>query len=524
MLPAAPNGDSLAKVLVVGLDSADPTLLLRWCDSGELPVLQSLRERGAWGALASPPAMGDEASWATFWTGLTPERHGRFFYRQVVPGSYAFRRAVAEDAHAPPFWEAISRAGRRVAVVDVTKSPVTTELSGIQLADWRTHGREGATRSTPPELAADVLERFGDDPMDRYGTPGYMCLGDKLPRESYPLYVSGLLYSLRQKAAYSRELLGQGGWDMFLTVFKESHCVAHQCWHLSDPSHPAYDVELAEEVGNPVKRVYQALDQELGELLEMVSPDTRVIVFSDMGMEANATGEHLLEAVLLRRERSLPLSLLHRASLWGQGSKNRRVRRFARRTLVRSRRFRTAFQVPHNEVAGAIRVNVVGREPEGRIQPGAELERFCSELSRDLLQLVDPKTGRRLVDEVIRTDAPSDGTPTGMPDLLVVWNRDAPITAVASSRLGRVRVPSRDWRSGNHVADGVFFCVGPGVSAGQLDGASLTDLAPTTATLLGVELDDVDGVPLPVFEGEAVSVGGSAGESSDWGFADCQRD
>jgi predicted AlkP superfamily phosphohydrolase/phosphomutase len=520
MLPAAPHGEPPTKVLVIGLDSADPTLLLRWCDSGELPVLQSLRERGAWGALASPPAMGDEASWATFWTGLTPDHHGRFFYRQLVPGSYAFRRAVAEEAQAPPFWEAISRSGRRVAVVDVPKSPISSDLNGVQLADWRTHGREGDTRSTPPELAAEVVERFGDDPMDSYGKPGYMCLGDQLPRASYPMYLSGLLYSIGQKGAYCRELLARGGWDMFLTVFKESHCVAHQCWHLSDPAHPDYDAGLAGELGgNPVKQVYRALDHEVGRLLEMVGPEIPVIVFSDLGMEANATGEHLLDAVLLRREGSMSASLLKRASQWGQRFTHRRVRKLARRALQRSRGLRTAFQVPHNEVAGAIRVNVVGRERNGRIQPGAEFERFCSELTLDLLRLVDPESGRRLVDEVIRTDAPTDGSPTSMPDLLVVWNREAPITAVASPKLGRIRVPTRNWRSGNHVSDGIFFCIGPAVQPGELPAASLTDLAPTAAALLGVELEGVDGKALGALQREALTVGDAAGPSPTWARA-----
>jgi predicted AlkP superfamily phosphohydrolase/phosphomutase len=77
---------SPAKVLVIGIDSADRNLLLNLCESGELPVLQSLREKSAWGVLTSPPAMGDDATWASFYTSVSPAKHGRYFYK-YIPGS-----------------------------------------------------------------------------------------------------------------------------------------------------------------------------------------------------------------------------------------------------------------------------------------------------------------------------------------------------------------------------------------------------------------------------------------------------
>ena len=59
------------KVLLLGLDAAEHSLLLEGCDSGWLPTLRSLRDRGAWGLALSPPGFGSGAIWPSFSTGVT---------------------------------------------------------------------------------------------------------------------------------------------------------------------------------------------------------------------------------------------------------------------------------------------------------------------------------------------------------------------------------------------------------------------------------------------------------------------
>jgi len=103
---------SPAKILVIGLDSADPNLLLKWCDSGELPVLQAFREKGVEGKLTSPPAMGDDAVWASFCTAVSPARHSRYFWKSLQSGSYMTPHFRDEHLKHEPFWNVLSRAGR----------------------------------------------------------------------------------------------------------------------------------------------------------------------------------------------------------------------------------------------------------------------------------------------------------------------------------------------------------------------------------------------------------------------------
>jgi predicted AlkP superfamily phosphohydrolase/phosphomutase len=490
---------SPAQILVIGLDSADPNLLLNWCDSGDLPILQSLREKGVEGRLTSPAAMGDDAAWASFYTAVSPARHGRYYWRYLQSGSYITPQFRDEHLKHEPFWNVLSRAGRRVGIIDVPKCPLSRNLNGIQLADWLVHGRDHETCSWPPDLATTILARFGDDKTDRarVGSAEWLCRMDALSENELELFLRRTLDSIERKLAVSAQFLGHGDWDLFLTVFKESHCAGHQLWHLLDETHPEHNPSRARELGNPLKKVYQALDNAIGELLTLVGPETSVIVFSDLGMAPNYTGESFLDEILLRLENPLPsrCNALYRTGM--RLAHKTRARLFGDREL-HSHTHRRAFQVEHNEISGAIRVNLKGREPAGRIRPGKELEEFSTSLSRDLLDLINPDTGIPIVDQVLRTEALFDGEHRNcLPDLFVVWRRDAPITAVASPKLGELRLKTPHYRTGNHVADGIYFGYGPSVTADkQSCPASIMDLGPTIAVLLNTTLPDIDGKPI----------------------------
>ncbi len=178
---------SPVKVLDMGIDSADRALMLNLCDSGELPVLQSLREKSAWGVLSSPPAMGDDATWASFYTTVSPAKHGRYFYKYIKPGSYSTPWFRDANLKREPFWNFLSRAGYRAAIIDVPKCPLSTGLNGFQLADWLVHGRDHNTCSYPPEIASDILSGFGNDLTDRPNTVEWLCRMDSLSEVEYEI-------------------------------------------------------------------------------------------------------------------------------------------------------------------------------------------------------------------------------------------------------------------------------------------------------------------------------------------------
>jgi predicted AlkP superfamily phosphohydrolase/phosphomutase len=178
------------------------------------------------------------------------------------------------------------------------------------------------------------------------------------------------------------------------------------------------------------------------------------------------------------------------------------------------------FPVNNGLAVGGIRLNLAGREPSGRLQPGTEADAFCRRLTEDLLAIIDERTGRPLISSVVRTSELYSGEHLrALPDLLVEWSDDAPLGSMTLGppEAGRVRARSaaigivegvNDYaRTGEHRAGGWLVAAGPGISAGNLGRAvSLLDVAPTAGALLGVPLQDVDGMPIAELLGRAAGV------------------
>ncbi len=114
------------------------------------------------------------------------------------------------------------------------------------------------------------------------------------------------------------------------------------------------------------------------------------------------------------------------------------------------------------------------------------------ELATELCSLINPATGQQAVREVTRIDQVYTGELINqLPDLIVQWSGDAPISALNSPRIGEVVGSEISQRSGEDRSDGFLFVAGPDISQGgslQEVVGDLTDLAPTITALLGTSL------------------------------------
>jgi predicted AlkP superfamily phosphohydrolase/phosphomutase len=497
-----------AKVLFIGLDSAEPDLIMQWSEAGLLPTFQSLKNTSAWGAATTPPGFSNGVTWPSLFTGVSPAKHGRYYFRQIVPGTYQMAKFQDDDLKHEPFWNVLSQANRRVGIIDMVRASLSKNLNGIQLVDWMTHDRVSPPRSWPPALEAEATAQFGADPFDgccegfdQKGPAGYKALRD------------GLLERVETKTNLSCHYLDQGGWDLFMTVFADPHDVGHQCWHLHDPTHPKHDPALARSLGDPLKDVYIAIDRAVGRLLESVGSETTVILFTGPGMGPNYTGNSLMDEILYRLERGPvtrgvaimdTLKFAYKAIV--PPAYRKRSRRSSKSAAPHNHQAkrghnwsqRKCFAVHHNKNSGAVRINLVGREPNGQVNPGAEYDAFCTALTQDLLNLVNLNTGKPLVQEVIRiADLYQGEYLDSLPDLLVVWSQDAPISAIGSPKVGKIIEKELGGRTGGHTPHCLFFARGPGVEPGELPQPVLVeDFAPTIASLLEVPLPSVDGKPI----------------------------
>ena len=517
-----------ARLVVLGIDAASPDLLERWIADGSLPHLRALATRGVTARTGGVDGFVIGSTWPSLYTGTTPARHGVHYLVQLIPGTYALHRvAHAAFVRREPFWRALSRAGKRVAVLDVPLSRLDPELHGVQTVEWGGHDAIYGFRTSPPELAEELHARHGQHPL------GPSCDGSGRGAAEYRALVERLASGAERKGAWTRELLARGGWDLLMQVFTEAHCAGHQCWHLHDPSHPAHDAGIAASVGDPLRRVYQAVDAAVGSVVAAAG-DAHVVVFSAHGMSYWYGAQFLLPEILVRLGVTTPAAVTGRERVRRAASAVwRRIPRLLRAPVraayhaYRGTRAQSSgdavpalafdparsrcFPLSNGLAVGGIRLNLVGREPAGTVRPGDDARAFGDALAADLLAIVDARTGAPLVRRVLRTDDLYEGEHRdALPDLLVEWSDAVPTGSSAlgggvaatvratSPKIGVVEGTNDYGRSGEHRPGGWLVAAGPGIAPGAL-GRELSpyDLAPTLAAMLGVTLPDVDGAPIP---------------------------
>ncbi len=512
-----------ARIIALGIDAANPDLIRDWAADGTLPVLQSLLQRGRHGTVRGLDGFFVGSTWPSFYTARNPARHGFHYTVQLRRGSYNLIEPATDGVvRQPPFWRALQSAGLSTAILDVPLVPLDPSNGGVHVIEWGGHDAIYGLASEPPELAQEILAHEGRHPQPSD------CDAAHRDADAYRAFVGTLESGAAARAAWTRRLLSRSHWDLLLNVFSESHCVGHQAWHLHDSSHPAHDPAFVIANGDPLRRVYRAIDSAIGEIISGAG-DATIVVFSCHGMACWYGAHFLLRDILVRLGVTQPDAERHRASriasLAQRGwhllpaSVRFRTRRFVRpaepaatvRRVSGSDIASRCFPVGNGLAVSGIRLNLRGREPAGVVEPGVERDALEAELERELLAVIDDRTGAPLIKAVRRTrDLYQGEYLDDLPDLLVEWSDATPtgstsvgngasaLVTARSPRIGTVERRNEYGRTGEHRRDGFVVAAGPGIAPGLLSASvSVMDLAPTLAAMLGVALEHADGRPVP---------------------------
>lgn len=515
-----------AKLLIIGLDSAEATLIERWSADGHLPAFRRLQEQGATYRLDNCMETLPGAIWSELNTGISAGKRPDYSPTAQLHTGDAIPRPVSADEMDPEtyYWTMASRAGKRVAVVDSINCVPASDFNGIQVLQWGVHERHFPTLSSPPELLEELRARHGAFPVENCDTHGSKTSG-------YRSLLEKLEVGVRRRTGMMLDLLGREDWDLFTCLYGEAHCVGHQFWCFLDPASSDYLADAPQDLKDAVQTIYTAIDEGLAALMTASGPDTQILVVASHGMGPYVGGFQLMPEALLRL--GMRGSLLDADDSSNSGS----ARLF--------RRFQTWFgtlpapvKAPFKQVAGAIpaysrmretighsdsplaspltkaatfranrcqaiRLNLVGREPNGCVQPGAEADALVEELRRELSALTDPASGQPIVKSILTAEEAfgPDHHPN-VPDLMIAF-RDGygRFDACFSDRTGLIRVPygpPHNPRSGDHSAESRLWMFGPGIETTDTPlSANVLDLAPTVLSLLGVPLSaEFDGAPL----------------------------
>jgi predicted AlkP superfamily phosphohydrolase/phosphomutase len=501
------------KVVAVGLDGLSLDLIQPWIESGDLPFFRRVLEAGASGPLKTvfPPVTA--AAWSSIVTGRNPARHGIFEFLQRAPGETVRRAVNASFMQGETLWDVLSRNGRRVCVVNIPVTFPPREVNGWMVSGFLTP--QGNREFTYPASLLDDLEsRFG--PYQLYHHEVYRPAG-----------VQKVIDELHSMLDFRRRtglhLLEAEDWDLFVINFLGTDRVQHELWHLWDESHFRHSPGESGKYLEGVKDFFRSLDSTLEEFSRSAGPDSHFMLFSDHGLGPLEYFVNfniwLLKRGYLKLKRN-PVTLLKSALFFG-GLTPSLIYRIAMHTGLAKLRLKGGlgqrrkvinlmklFFLSMSDVDwsrtrawsegnyGQIFINLEGRDPRGIVGSGAEYDELVGQISSDLLETVDPRTGEKLIGEIFDRDKYFDGPLAGMAPDVSFTMRDMRYKALGVMDFGsRHFIEEAFGNSGDHRMHGLFTLTGPGVRGGEtLEGARVLDVTPTILYLLGVPIpDDVDG-------------------------------
>ncbi|MEA2410764.1 MAG: hypothetical protein QOC77_1325 [Thermoleophilaceae bacterium] len=502
---------SAERVTCLAFDSAGITFLEQGVESGRLPTLAGLLERGRAVALADHQAISTGSCWATLARGADLPDHGLYGARAFAQGEYRVRDVLPEEGRIDPFWRHLSDAGIRSVVLSPYSAPLLERFDGIQVCGWGSHdpfdAKLGRLRSDPPELIAELDALVG---------PRALRFAADVPRSPRQLssYIDDMVRGCGQQARALMRLIEGGDWRFVLASFPECHQAGHWLWHLADPAHPDYDPNRPSSLRDGLMRIYEATDRAIGDVIDALPPNTTVLIVSPYDMGPSPHLEENLPAMLerggwlvrrppqrasarvrmLRAGRRVVHATVPAALRPVLGRMARRDRLLEEIAVAEFDWARTRVIPVPSDTNAAVKLNLAGREPQGVVQPGAEAERELAELTERLSELRCADTGARVVARIARYEELYDAEPgSGPADLFIEWAQIPRPRAVTSERFGElVMHPERTMES-THLSPGFVVGAGPGIepSGGRRlrvpQEARLADVAPTVLALLGVE-------------------------------------
>jgi predicted AlkP superfamily phosphohydrolase/phosphomutase len=492
------------KVLFIGLDAAESTLIEQWAEEGILPNIKRLRQQGLYACIHKPFNHSVGLPWPMFYTGTNPGKTGAFHYLQWDPKTMMSKRLNQLNLPLQPFWRKFGQNEPRAIVIDVPLTTLTTPFNGIEISGWATHEQLEPLNAYPKNILSRVAAKIGPAPafQERYGP---------LTIQEFLKIKNKLIDITLQVTRLAKTLMNTENWDLFMIVYSATHRGGHQLWNGSN----VIDLNQRDEneaIEQSLKQVYAACDHAIGELTDATEDGTTVFICSLHGMGNNHSRSEVLPEMTVKiLEYETKKFTSQRPQMLNQLREIIPVN--WRHTIKKRLPFNyqdvlTSFwrmggsdwsNIPVinllSDLDGYLQVNLKGREAQGIVEPGDQYEKWLKVFIDGLKSFVDADSGKAIVKTILRReDLGIHGDYIeDFPDLIVRWQETTASKhrMLVSPKYGSVPWPTPghnpEGRSGNHRQNGFMLALGEQFSPNSDPlTVALLDLAPTILDIMGV--------------------------------------
>jgi len=314
-------------------------------------------------------------------------------------------------------------------------------------------------------------------------------------------------------------------------------------WHILDPQHPSYSLDLAEKYYDEVVSFFGEVDRQIGEIIDSYNSAGTVFVISDHGFckisKSIDLNTWLFKEGYIKFKKGVSPQLrffmwkrgltyewlcgtlgLWWGRLWSKiwGALWDRVLLLTLKNIFMkapidflndfNRNKRKKWLLSLDDVdwsrtraycktgLGQIFINLKGREPEGMVSSGEEYESLKREIIRKLQDFMSEITGGKEEAEIYAKEEIYHGDYFDeMPDITFLANKNGYQAGSLVNFGSNHTITDIKLNTGHHHMNGIFIGRGETLKEGvSINGATIMDVTPTILYLMGCKIPkDMDG-------------------------------
>ncbi len=285
------------KVLLIGWDAADWTILGPLLEQGRMPAFADLLQRGASGKISTLRPILSPMLWNSIATGKRPDLHGIYGFVEPRPDGSGIRPVSSTSRKCKVVWNILSQNGLKSIVVNWFASFPAEPIDGVIVTDRfctqslrpPTNREVGAAMVHPGELASELAELIvSPAELDAETILSFIPAGGKVDQQNDDRVqkLARLVAKTATIQAAACKLMREQPWDFMAVYFDAIDHFGHTFMPYHPPALDGIDPIDAEVYGPCITGCYQFHDMMLGAMLEYAGPDTTVILVSDHGFHS----------------------------------------------------------------------------------------------------------------------------------------------------------------------------------------------------------------------------------------------
>ncbi len=281
------------RVLLIGWDAADWNLIRPLMEAGKMPVLQKLVEAGVSGPITTLQPVISPILWNSIATGKRADKHDILGFVEPTPDGSGIRPVSSTSRKSKALWNILSQSGRRSVVVNWYASHPAEPIAGTVLTDRFPNivGPDNQRLPLPPTAVhppetLELAESFRVHPAEVTLPQLLAFFPDAKPKDLTDPRIGMLATILAQCATTQNaaaHFAAEEDWDLLAVYYDAIDHAGHCFMEYHPPAMAHVGEEDAALFGVVVESIYRFHDLLLGRLLDLVGPDTSVLLLSDHG-------------------------------------------------------------------------------------------------------------------------------------------------------------------------------------------------------------------------------------------------